>query len=90
MQLTRAMAEAWSANMSGITCNAIAPGFFRTGLTQPLYDDQKVIDALARQTIIGRNGELEDLSGLAIFLASRASDYITGQTIFLDGGWSAK
>lgn len=90
MQLTRAMAEAWSGNMSGITCNAIAPGFLRTGLTQPLYSDEKVIDALARQTIIGRNGEMEDLSGLAIFLASRASDYITGQTIFLDGGWSAK
>jgi gluconate 5-dehydrogenase len=90
MQLTRAMAEAWSGNESGITCNAIAPGFFRTGLTRSLYDDQKVIEALARQTIIGRNGEMEDLSGLAIFLASRASDYITGQTIFLDGGWSAK
>lgn len=90
MQLTRAMAEAWSGNESGITCNAIAPGFFRTGLTRSLYDDQKVIDALARQTIIGRNGEMEDLNGLTIFLASRASDYITGQTIFLDGGWSAK
>lgn len=90
MQLTRAMAEAWSGNMSGITCNAIAPGFFRTGLTRSLYDDQTVIQALARQTIIGRNGELEDLSGLAIFLASHASDYITGQTIFLDGGWTAK
>jgi gluconate 5-dehydrogenase len=49
-----------------------------------------VIEALARQTIIGRNGEMADLSGVAIFLASRASDYITGQTIFLDGGWSAK
>ena len=90
MQLTRAMAEAWSANESGITCNAIAPGFFRTGLTRPLYDDDKVIQALARQTIIGRNGEMKDLGGLAIFLSSRASDYITGQTIFLDGGWSAK
>jgi gluconate 5-dehydrogenase len=90
MQLTRAMAEAWSGNQSGITCNAIAPGFFRTGLTRSLYDDQSVIQALARQTIIGRNGEMEDLSGLAIFLSSRASDYITGQTIFLDGGWSAK
>jgi len=90
MQLTRAMAEAWSGNMSGITCNAIAPGFFKTGLTRSLYDDQEVIDALARQTIIGRNGELEDLNGLAIFLASRSSDYITGQTISLDGGWTAK
>lgn len=90
MQLTRAMAEAWSGNMSGITCNAIGPGFFKTGLTSQLYEDQKVIQALARQTIIGRNGEMDDLRGLAIFLASRASDYITGQTIFLDGGWTAK
>ena len=90
MQLTRAMAEAWSGNMSGITCNAIGPGFFKTGLTGPLYKDEKVIQALARQTIIGRNGEMDDLRGLTIFLASRASDYITGQTIFLDGGWSAK
>jgi len=90
MQLTRAMAEAWSKDQSGITCNAIGPGFFKTGLTAPLYDDQKVIDALARQTIIGRNGEMSDLAGLIIFLSSRASDYITGQLIFLDGGWSAK
>jgi NAD(P)-dependent dehydrogenase (short-subunit alcohol dehydrogenase family) len=90
MQLTRAMAEAWSGNMSGITCNAIAPGFFKTGLTSPLFGDEQVIKALARQTIIGRNGELEDLNGVTIFLASHASDYITGQTIFLDGGWTAK
>jgi gluconate 5-dehydrogenase/2-deoxy-D-gluconate 3-dehydrogenase len=90
MQLTRAMAEAWSGNVSGITCNAIAPGFFKTALTAPLFKDQKVIDALAMQTIIGRNGELEDFYGLTIFLASPASDYITGQTIFLDGGWTAK
>ena len=90
LQLTRAMAEAWSKDQSGITCNAIGPGFFKTGLTAPLYDDQKVIDALARQTIIGRNGEMSDLAGLIVFLSSRASDYITGQMIFLDGGWSAK
>lgn len=90
MQLTRAMAEAWSGSQSGITCNAIGPGFFKTGLTSVLYDQKEVIDALARQTIIGRNGELEDLKGLAIFLASPASDYITGQTIYLDGGWTAK
>ncbi len=90
LQLTRAMAEAWSKEQSGITCNAIGPGFFKTGLTAPLYDDQKVIDALARQTIIGRNGELADLAGLIVFLSSRASDYITGQMVFLDGGWTAK
>jgi len=90
MQLTRAMAEAWSGDQSGITANAIGPGFFHTGLTAPLYNEPKVIEALARQTIIGRNGELSDLAGLTIFLASRASDYITGQLIFLDGGWTAK
>ncbi len=90
MQLTRAMAEAWSSNESGITCNAIAPGFFKTGLTESLFDQEEVIDSLAKQTIIGRNGEPEDLHGVTVFLASPASDYITGQTIFLDGGWTAK
>lgn len=90
MQLTRAMAESWSADGFGITCNAIAPGFFKTELTDSLYKHENVINALAQQTMIGRNGEIGDLSGLTIFLASRASDYITGQTIFLDGGWSAK
>jgi NAD(P)-dependent dehydrogenase (short-subunit alcohol dehydrogenase family) len=90
VQLTRSMAEAWSGNASGITCNAIAPGFFKTGLTAPLFKDEKVVDALARQTLIGRNGMIEDLYGLTVFLASPASGYITGQTIFLDGGWSAK
>lgn len=90
MQLTRAMAEAWSADESGITCNAIGPGFFKTGLTSSLYNQEQIINALARQTIIGRNGELDDLKGIAIFLASPASDYITGQTIYVDGGWTAK
>jgi NAD(P)-dependent dehydrogenase (short-subunit alcohol dehydrogenase family) len=90
MQLTRAMAEAWSKDESGITFNAIGPCFFKTGLTQGLYKDDEVIDSLARQTIIGRNGELDDLKGVCIFLASPASDYITGQTIYLDGGWTAK
>lgn len=90
IQLTRAMAESWSGNESGITCNAIAPGFIKTGLTAPLFQDEKFISDLARQTMIGRNGILEDLNGLTVFLASPASGYITGQTLFLDGGWSAK
>lgn len=90
MQLTRAMAEAWSGNESGITCNAIGPGFFQTGLTASLYGQDEIIEALARQTIIGRNGVLDDLKGVSIFLASPASDYITGQTVYLDGGWTAK
>ncbi len=87
-QLTRAMAETWS--VKGINCNAIAPGFFPTGLTAPVYQDPDMLDKLSRQTAIGRNGELSDLDGVTIFLASTASDYVTGQIIHLDGGFSAK
>jgi NAD(P)-dependent dehydrogenase (short-subunit alcohol dehydrogenase family) len=87
-QLTRAMAEAWSA--AGINCNAIAPGFFPTGLTASVYQNPTMLDKLAGQTAIGRNGELTDLDGITVFLASAASDYITGQIIHLDGGFTAK
>ncbi|MCP4077470.1 MAG: SDR family oxidoreductase [Gammaproteobacteria bacterium] len=87
-QLTRAMAEAWS--VSGINCNAIAPGFFPTGLTAPVYQNPEMLDNFARQTAIGRNGELEDLDGVTVFLASPASNYLTGQVIHLDGGFTAK
>ena len=88
VQLTRAMAEAWSAR--GVTCNAIGPGFFPTALTAAVYADAKRVAELAARTMIGRNGELEDLHGVTVFLASRASDYVTGQTIYVDGGFSAK
>jgi NAD(P)-dependent dehydrogenase (short-subunit alcohol dehydrogenase family) len=87
-QLTRAMAEAWSR--LGITCNAIAPGFFPTELTAPVYENPELLDKLAAQTAIGRNGVLSDLDGLTLFLASPASDYVTGQIIHLDGGFTAK
>lgn len=87
-QLTRAMAEAWSAD--GISCNAIAPGFFPTELTESLFNDNATSERLAASTAIGRNGKLEDLDGVTLFLASHASDYITGQTISVDGGFTAK
>jgi len=87
-QLTRAMAEAWSGD--GITCNAIAPGFFPTELTGPVYENRELVAKLADQTAIGRNGELSDLDGLTVFLASAAASYITGQVIHLDGGFTAK
>lgn len=87
-QLTRAMAEAWSKD--GIMANAIAPGFIRTPLTEKVYKNKELAQHNANMTAIGRNGELEDLEGITIFLASKASDYITGQVISLDGGYTAK
>lgn len=87
-QLTRAMAEAWSAR--GITANAIAPGFFPTELTAAVFGDTETSDMHANQTAIGRNGELDDLAGPAVFLASEASRYVTGQILHVDGGYTAK
>ena len=87
-QMTRAMAEAWSAR--GVLCNALAPGFFPTELTGPVFADPVKSQALADQTCIGRNGTMEDLAGPLLFLCSPASDYITGQVLFVDGGFTAK
>lgn len=87
-QLTRAMAESWSAD--GITANAIAPGFFPTELTEAVFSDPERAAHNARQTAIGRNGKLEDLDGITVFLASQAARYITGQIINVDGGFTAK
>lgn len=87
-QLTRAMAEAWSRG--GIGVNAIAPGFFPTDLTAPLFADPARASALAERTAIGRLGAARDLYGAAIFLSSPASDYVTGQILYVDGGFTAK
>ena len=87
MQLTRALAKAWSAH--GVTCNAIAPGFFPTELTAPIFADPARAAAMASRTMIGRNGVLDDLRGALVYLASSASAYVTGQTLFVDGGFTA-
>lgn len=88
VQLTRAMAQAWSPH--GITCNAIGPGFFPTALTAPVFGNAALAAQHAAQTCIGRNGRLEDLYGATVFLASEASAYITGQTLMVDGGYTAR
>jgi len=87
VQLTRAIAQEWSK--FGVTCNAIGPGFFPTALTAPVFNNPELVKMHAEKTAIGRNGELSDIYGLAVFLASNASAYITGQTIMLDGGYTA-
>ena len=87
-QLTRAMAREWSGG--GIMTNAIAPGFFPTDLTAPvLRDDPEMGAHLAARTAVGRNGALEDLQGAVLLFCSPASNYITGQTLYLDGGFTA-
>jgi NAD(P)-dependent dehydrogenase (short-subunit alcohol dehydrogenase family) len=87
-QMTRAMAEAWSKD--GIMVNALAPGFFPTELTNAVFADEARAERNAQQTCIGRNGRLEDLEGPLLFFCSDASAYVTGQVLFVDGGFTAK
>lgn len=88
VQLTRAIAQEWSAH--GITCNAIGPGFFPTALTAAVFADPELAARNAAQTCIGRNGTLDDLVGATLFFASDASAYVTGQTLMVDGGFTAR
>ncbi len=88
VQLTRAIAQEWGGK--GITCNALGPGFFPTALTAPVFADAALAARHAAATCIGRNGELADLHGATVFLCSDASRYITGQTLMVDGGYTAR
>lgn len=85
--LTRSQSEAWAR--SGVCCNALCPGFVVTPLTAEVSADPARLLALAERTMAGRNGEPSDFAGAAVFLASRASEYLTGQIIRVDGGFSA-
>ncbi|MFI9080072.1 SDR family NAD(P)-dependent oxidoreductase [Streptomyces sioyaensis] len=84
--LARSQAEAWSP--FGVTCNTLVPGFVMTPLNQKLSSDPEKVAALAARTMVGRNGLAEDFAGAAVFLASSASAYVTGQAVFVDGGFS--
>ncbi|MER6348230.1 SDR family NAD(P)-dependent oxidoreductase [Streptomyces sp. NPDC001595] len=84
--LARSQAEAWSPY--GVTCNTLVPGFVMTPLNERLSSDPAKVAELAARTMVGRNGLAEDFAGAAVFLASRASGYVTGQSIFVDGGLS--
>ncbi|AZQ32745.1 SDR family oxidoreductase [Streptomyces cyaneochromogenes] len=84
--LARSQAEAWSPY--GVTCNTLVPGFVMTPLNARLSDDPEKVAALAARTMVGRNGLAEDFAGAAVFLASRAAAYVTGQAVFVDGGLS--
>jgi gluconate 5-dehydrogenase len=85
--LTRSQSEAWAR--SGVCVNSVCPGFVTTPLTAEVSADPDRLAALAARTHAGRNGEPPDFAGVAVFLASAASAYITGQTIYVDGGFSS-
>ena len=85
--LTRSQSEAWAAR--GVCCNSVCPGFVATRLNAAVASDPARMAAMAARTMVGRNGEAADFAGVAVFLASRASDYVTGQTLYVDGGFSA-
>lgn len=84
--LTRSQAEAWS--MHGVTANTLVPGFVLTPLNARLQEDPEKVRQLAARTMTGRNGMPEDFAGIAVFLAGRSSGYVTGQSLFVDGGLS--
>lgn len=84
-QLTKALANDWAKYH--INVNAVGPGYIITDLTAPLIEDKQRYQELSARIPMGRWGKPDDLAGAAVFLASQASDYVTGQTIFVDGGW---
>jgi NAD(P)-dependent dehydrogenase (short-subunit alcohol dehydrogenase family) len=86
-QLTRVLAIEWAP--FGVTCNALGPTYIETELTRPLYEDPERREFITSRTPMGRWGQPEELAGAIIFLASEASGYMTGQTLYVDGGWLA-
>lgn len=88
MQLTKALANEWAAK--GLQINAIAPGYFATDNTAALRADNERNAAISARIPAGRWGNPEDLAGAAIFLASKASDYVNGHIMLVDGGWMAR
>lgn len=86
-QLTKVMALEWAA--SNVQVNSIAPTYFETPLTRPLFDDPERNAFITERTPMGRWGQPHELAGAVIFLASDASNFVTGQSLGVDGGWTA-
>lgn len=87
LQLTRVLAIEWARH--NIQVNAIGPSYLETELTKGMRESKVISENLLRRTPIGRFGKPEEVVGAALYLASDASSYVTGQTLFVDGGWLA-
>jgi NAD(P)-dependent dehydrogenase (short-subunit alcohol dehydrogenase family) len=86
--LTQTVALEWAG--SGLRCNALCPGPFLTGMNLPLLEEPARAEGLIGQTALNRWAELEEIRGPALFLASDASSYVTGTSLYVDGGWTAR
>lgn len=86
MQLTKSLADDWGPH--GVTVNCLAPGWFRTAQNEVLYQNEEWVKYLCDRIPLKRPGRPHDLDGAVVFLASRASEYITGQVLLVDGGIS--
>ncbi len=86
--LTRDLAIDWARHKVRVNC--LAPGFFETDLTEGIQNNPSLSDKINAQTLLGRMGRLEEIAGAAVFLASPAASYMTGQTLCVDGGWMAR
>ena len=83
--MTKALANEWA--QYGITVNAICPGYCFTEMTRPLLSNPEVMEKYCAKIPMGRLGEPEDMASTVVYLSSDASSYVTGQMIYVDGGW---
>ncbi|MGI5818849.1 MAG: glucose 1-dehydrogenase [Armatimonadota bacterium] len=86
-QLTKSLAVEWAQH--GINVNAIAPGYFRTDNTRPLQENPERNRIIIDRVPFGRWGDVQELQGACVWLASDAASFVTGQVVFVDGGWTA-